>query len=101
MATSSQPKFLSFETVLPYLKHGSKITRTGWNGHGMFLYYVPESDKEVSPYDTMTDHLVGVYAEGQKIHIQPHIYMKYANGNFGVWTPTIEDILAMDWLIFK
>ena len=30
----------SFGTALDIMKHGGKVAREGWNGKGMFAYYV-------------------------------------------------------------
>ncbi|MTO24509.1 DUF2829 domain-containing protein, partial [Turicibacter sanguinis] len=32
---------MNFGQVLELLKQGKKVARRGWNGKGMFLYYVP------------------------------------------------------------
>ena len=33
---------MNFGLAIEAAKKGAKITRRGWNGKGMFLYYVPE-----------------------------------------------------------
>jgi hypothetical protein len=33
----------SFGSAVAALKEGYKVARSGWNGSGMFAYYVPES----------------------------------------------------------
>lgn len=32
---------MNFGQAIEALKNGKKVARTGWNGKGMFLYYVP------------------------------------------------------------
>ena len=32
---------MNFGEALEAVKEGKKIARTGWNGKGMFVYYVP------------------------------------------------------------
>jgi len=41
---------MNFGQAIEALKQGKKVTRTGWNGKGMFLYYVPAAE-----YPAMTE----------------------------------------------
>ena len=34
---------VDFGSAVQALKQGKKVVRSGWNGKGMFLYYVPEN----------------------------------------------------------
>ena len=85
-----------FEQALTWLKGGRKITRRGWNGQGMYIYLVPEQSIAVGSTDD-TAVLMGIKAEGVRITMAARIDMQYANGDFGVWSPTPEDLLAHDW----
>lgn len=85
-----------FEQALVWLRGGRKITRSNWNGKGMFIYYLlPE--RCVVGETTDTHPLRSVLGEGIDIKRQARIDMKFANGEIGIWTPTHEDILARDW----
>lgn len=89
-----------FEQALVWLKGGRKITRRGWNGQGMYIYLVAERTMEIGSSDETT-MLIGINPEGLPIKYDGRIDMKYANGKYGVWTPTHEDLLAGDWTLLQ
>lgn len=35
---------MNFGKALENLKEGKKVQRQGWNGKGMFIYYVPKGE---------------------------------------------------------
>ena len=35
---------MNFGEALELLKLGAKVARNGWNGRGMFVYYVPANE---------------------------------------------------------
>lgn len=43
-------KNVDFGEAIKALKNGKKVAREGWNGKGMFLYYVPAAS-----YPAMTE----------------------------------------------
>lgn len=86
-----------FEDALKWLRGGRKITRSGWNGKGMFIYLVKNGTVVIYQDNDSTRPLIGLYAEGTKVYQQDRIDMRFANGDLGIWTPTHEDILAKDW----
>lgn len=64
--------------VVEALENGAKVTRQGWNGRGMHLYYVPANE------ETRRRAFVMVYtAEGEHVP----------------WTCSQSDLLAKDWMI--
>lgn len=94
----------SFGTALIALKQGKKVARKGWNGKGMFIYYVEPS--EVSPADLRGAALKYVgYAQQSikdKIKIGGHIDMKAADGSIVVgWLASQTDMLAEDWEVIE
>lgn len=70
-----------FSVALDYLEHkrGTKVSREGWNGKGMWI-----SVK---------------YPEGGSHITEPFIYMKTAQGGFIPWLASQADLLAKDWMI--
>lgn len=86
-----------FDIALGLLLSGRKIARRGWNGQGMYCFYVPSREVIVEPSSEETRALVPLLGEGALVKIAHDVYMRWANGYFGRWTPTIEDILADDW----
>ncbi|MDF2805020.1 MAG: hypothetical protein K0S61_4925 [Anaerocolumna sp.] len=80
----------SFGYALELLKHGKAVTRKGWNGKGMFVYYVPENS-----YKTITD--VAKKEFGEYANYSPYLAIKNINGTISTWVPSINDCLAEDW----
>ena len=87
---------MNFSEALELIKSGSKLTRTNWNGKGMFVYLVHGSEFEVNRAP-----LNQIFKMGEKIIYRPHIDMKYADGSCGVWSPSNSDLLADDWEIVE
>lgn len=83
---------MNFGQALEALHAGKKVTRTGWNGKGMFLFLVPGSQFKVNRAP-----LLGIYPEGTDIVYRPHIDMRTADGAICVWTAAQSDLLAGDW----
>jgi Protein of unknown function (DUF2829) len=83
---------MDFSEALAACKAGSKITRTGWNGKGMFVYLVPGSQ-----FDVNRPPLLGIYPEGTPIDYLPHLDMKTAGGSCVPWLASQTDLLADDW----
>ena len=66
-----------FGQALSALKDGLRVTRTGWNGSGMWLQLqVPDA--------------------GSKMTL-PYIYMSTAQGDLVPWLASQSDLLAVDW----
>lgn len=68
---------MNFGKAIELLKSGSKVSRKGWNGKGMWLHL-----QNPSTYSKMT---------------LPYIYMKTANEDLVPWLASQSDILADDW----
>lgn len=74
------------------MQTGRLVRRAGWNGKGMFLYYVPGSEFEVN-----REPLLGIYPQGTRVRYSPHIDMKTADGSCVPWLCSQTDLLATDW----
>lgn len=83
---------LSFGDAIVYLKVGRKLTRSSWNGKGMFIFLV-----EGSSFTVNRAPLLGIYEEGTRVVYQPHIDMKTANDTIVPWFCSQSDMLANDW----
>ena len=72
-----------FGWALQELKNGRRVQREGWNGKGMFLFYVP----------TWT------YTDGKQDNYPnlPFIAMKTATNQVVPWLASQTDMLAEDW----
>ncbi|GAB4073794.1 DUF2829 domain-containing protein [Barrientosiimonas marina] len=69
---------MTFEAILPSLKAGGKVIRTGWSGSEQYVKLIGESTYEgetLNPY-----MLINVEGEG-----------------YTMFTPAVCDILADDW----
>lgn len=94
---------MNFGEALEALKAGSRVARSGWNGKGMFLYYVPANS-----YPAQTE-IAKAYWKDKATHetengtpLVPYgayIAMKTAQENVVPWLASQTDVLADDWEI--
>lgn len=87
---------MDFGKAIEALKEGKKVSRSGWNGKGMFLFLVPGSTFQVNRAP-----LLGIYPEGTTINYCPHIDMKTADDKIVPWLASQTDVLAEDWGIVE
>ncbi len=83
---------MKFGHALELLKDGKKITRKGWNGKGMFLYYVSE-DK----YPAKMDAAKELADKEGLVEYGPYIAMKTSQGYVTPWVASQIDLLSEDW----
>jgi hypothetical protein len=83
-----------FDFAICLLKEGEKIARKGWNGKGMFVYYVPANS-----YPTTT--AIAKSEFGEVAHYNPYLAIRTVQGPVSTWVPSINDCLANDWMIIK
>lgn len=67
-----------FSEALRLLKAGRQLARLGWNGHGQSVKHVAAD---------------GFY--------NAHFVIKTVNGTVAVWTPSVSDCLADDWVLLS
>lgn len=68
---------MNFGEAIVLLKAGRRVSRSGWNGKGMWLaLQVPDRHSKMSA---------------------PYIYMKTADGHLVPWLASQTDVLAEDW----
>ena len=87
-----------FGYVIKMLKEGHKVARHGWNGKGMFLYYVAENKY---PVELNVKSAVKGMFEGDLVPYGAYIAMKTAQNNVVPWLASQTDVLAEDWIIIK
>lgn len=85
---------MDFGDAVRALKEGKKVARKGWNGKGMFLYFVPAGN--YSPCTEVAKQLVN---EDGLVPYAPYIAMKTAQGYVVPWLASQTDILSNDWEI--
>ena len=89
---------MSFGHAVELLKGGHRVAREGWNGKGMFLYYVPENKYPASRNEHGT--MVGVF-EDDMVPYREYIALKTVDNQVVPWAPSISDALAEDWQIVE
>lgn len=68
---------MTFGEAITALKEGKRVSRTGWNGKGMWLeLQVPDAHSKMT---------------------LPYIYMKTAQDDLVPWLASQTDVLAEDW----
>ncbi len=68
---------MTFGEAIAALKQGKRVSRTGWNGKGMWLeLQVPDAHSKMT---------------------LPYIYMKTAQDDLVPWLASQTDVLAEDW----
>lgn len=92
----SESRTHDFGQALRYLKAGHRVARLGWNGAGMFLYYVPGASYPAQRNAMAT--MVGVFPDDM-VPYQPYIAMKTANDTVVPWLASQSDMLAHDWIV--
>jgi hypothetical protein len=81
-----------FGWALAQLIKGKKVSRSGWNGKGMFLYYIPEGKYPASTGVAKEEW--GMYA---LVPYQAYVAMKTVQGTVVPWLCSQTDMLAEDW----
>jgi hypothetical protein len=87
---------LNFGLAVEALKLGKKVARSGWNGKGMFLYYVPENSYPASGNKLNT--MAGIFPN-DLVPYCAYIAMKTAQNNVVPWLASQTDVLSDDWQI--
>lgn len=75
----------TFGWAVKQLQNGSRVSRSGWNGKGMWLTYVHEG--------------IATLSNGTEYPALPYIAMKTADNKLVPWLASQTDILAIDWCI--
>lgn len=83
---------MNFGQAIEALKNGNRACREGWNGKGMFLYYVPAAN-----YPAVTE--IARIQFGDTVPYGSYIAMKTAQNNVVPWLASQTDVLAEDWQI--
>lgn len=84
---------MNFGEAIDAMKEGYAVTRKGWNGSGMFAYYVP-----ANTYPASTD--VAKALIGENVQYREYLALKTAQGDVVTWSPSTSDALANDWELF-
>jgi hypothetical protein len=89
---------MNFGDALVTLKQGNRVARHGWNGKGMFLYFVPAASYPAQRNELGT--MLGVFPNDM-VPYQAYIAMKTANDTVVPWLASQSDMLGDDWVIVE
>ncbi len=81
---------MNFGEALTILKQGGSVSREGWNGKGMFLYFVPPNR-----YPAQTE--IAKRNFGDSVPYEAYIAMKTVQNAVVPWLASQSDLLAEDW----
>lgn len=87
---------LPFGLAIEAMKQGSRVARSGWNGQGMFVYYVPAAS-----YPAQTGAAKRHFGDGGMVPYRAYMALKTAQGDVATWAPSCSDALAEDWVILE
>lgn len=85
---------MNFGKALEEMKTGKAIARDGWNGKGMFVYFVAGGS-----YPAQMDIAKQIEKEYGEVKYNPYMAIKNVNGTVSTWVPSVNDCLATDWHI--
>lgn len=96
---------MNFGQALEELKRGSKVSRQGWNGKGMFLYLVESSTVPIEQLRNEAAKHLDITKDsnrGKLVTINSHIDMRAADGSIVIgWLASQTDMLANDWVVVR
>ncbi len=92
---------LDFGGALEYLRQGLRLSRSGWNGKGQYIYMTNGSNVTYRHLKENKRKMIrNSFDEDDLVEIMPHIDMKNAQNQIIIgWAPTQTDMLSNDWYI--
>jgi hypothetical protein len=88
-------KLSDFGQALNWLKSGKKVSRKGWNGSGMYAYYIPANS-----YPAITKIAKKEFGD-KLVPYRPYLALKTAQNDVATWNPSTSDCLAEDWFVVE
>lgn len=86
---------MNFNDATIGLQEGQLWTRTGWNGAGQFVWWVPPGK-----YPARMEAIKGYFAD-DLVPYRGYFALKNAQGEVVPWVPSMGDIMALDWTKFS
>ena len=90
---------MNFGIALELMKKGCKVAREGWNSKGMFAVY-QKGYPDGIPCNRQTAEAWGM-KEGELFKCNPYLQVRQADGSHSMWVPSVDDVLAEDWVIVE
>lgn len=87
---------LTFGDALQALRAGKRVARAGWNGKGMFVYYV-----RAAAYLAQSEAAKTYFGENAYVPYAPYLALKGVDERVSTWVPSINDVLAEDWVVLE
>ena len=87
---------MTFGQAIEAMKAGQKVARAGWNGKGMFAYYV-----SANSYPVQTGAAKSHFGEGAMVPYNAYMAIKNINETVSTWVPSVNDVLSDDWSIVE
>lgn len=88
-----------FGYALYLLNNGYRVTRSGWNGKGMYIV-LQQGYPDGIAINKNTAAATGI-PEGTVCRFRPYLMMLTAQGEFVPWVASQTDLLAYDWQVFS
>lgn len=86
----------TFSAALCALKDKCIVFRKGWNGKGLFVYFVPPA-----AYKAQTDVAKQWFGREAMVPYAGYFALKNGDGQVHTWVPSVSDLLAEDWSIIE
>lgn len=83
---------MNFGEALQAAKDGFKVSRSGWNGAGMYAYIVPAQS-----FPAVTE--IARKEFGDMVPYRAYWALKTAQNDVATWAPSGSDTLSEDWQI--
>lgn len=87
---------MNFGQAIEAMKAGKRVGRLGWNGKGMFTYYVP-----AAAYPAQTGVAKSFFGEDALVPYNAYLAIKNVDGTVSTWVPSVNDVLAEDWMTLQ
>ena len=84
----------NFGDALIALKDGKRVSRQGWNGKGMFVYYVPANASPAQPAIAKSH-----FGEDALVPYNASFAIKNVDETVSTWVPSVNDCLSEDWMV--
>lgn len=85
---------IPFGMALELMKIGKRVARGGWNGKGMFVYYVPPAS-----YKAQTGAAKAHFGDDAMVPYNAYLAIKNVDETVSTWVPSVNDCLAEDWMV--
>ena len=96
---------VNFGEAIEALKQGKRVTRSGWNGKGLFIFMqVPSEISEdiVPKMQSLPQSVKDEFAKrGGSIRYSNQMALVNIDNSINGWAPSSSDTLAEDWIILN